>query len=430
MAKAIFFWSIIFISFALVTEAKALPAIETQAADDKSDAKAKNVGESARQTALSPADSDTINKLAEQLANTRNIASSKKSWDEWNAALASAKILIEQQPVGQRDVFEPLLEPLFSVVGYGGEIHRQSKTAAGLMASIGKPANEFLLEKLKSAEARERWSTVQILTEIGEPNAPIVSAIRPLLADKDDYVRQVAINNLGRFGERARPAAEDIKAAFNDTFVSNRIYARLAYIRIGHSEPEHIYAIAEYLKAYDDDDKNGAGVFTAAALAATVLGDLGPAAAVAEPNLIDALNCPKAQVRLNAAHALAAFGTDSNPAIDRLIELLKHDISREVRRTAASSLGMIGPKAQDAIVVLAEILRQADKESRNDPKSDYTGWYVAARAVGQIGGASAVAVLEEALKNNDPDIRRTAARFLENIRQKADTPATPERPPL
>ncbi|MHC4314879.1 MAG: HEAT repeat domain-containing protein, partial [Planctomycetota bacterium] len=369
------------------------------------------------------ADIDTIKKLAGQLANRKNIATSKMAWDEWTTALASAKALIEQQPAAEMHMFKPLFEPLFSKVSWGGIIRRESRTAADLLVRIGKPVVGFLLEKLKSTEARQRWSAIQILTEIGEPDAPVVSAIRPLLSDKDDYVRRVAIESLGKLGENARHAAEDLKATFNDTSVINQIFARATYIRIGHSKPEHIRAIAKYLESHDTKDEVGYG--SVAAVAASVLGDLGPVAIIAAPDLTAALNHPQSQIRINAAGALGRIGADSNQAIDALIDRLKNDTSRQVRRSATASLGMIGRKAQDAIPFLAKVLREADKESRNDPKTDRTGWWVAARAVGQIGGANAIPVLEESLKNNDPDIRSTSAKALEKIQQEANTLPTP-----
>ncbi|NVM57720.1 MAG: HEAT repeat domain-containing protein, partial [Desulfobacterales bacterium] len=429
MNKALFFWIVIFISIALATEAEALGDVETQVAVVRSDAKAKTISEPARQTTVRSADIDTIKKLAGQLANRKDITTSKTSWNEWTAALASAKALIEQQPAGEMHVFEPLFEPIFSKVGWGGIIRRESRTAADLLVRIGKPAVGFLLEKLKSTEARQRWSAIQILTEICEPDAPIVSAIRLLLSDKDDYVRRVAIESLGKLGENARPAAEDLKDAFNDTSAINRIFARAAYIRMGHSKPEHICAIAKYLESHDTKDEVGYG--SAAAVAASVLGDLGPAAIIAAPDLTTALNHPQSQIRLNATRALGCIGADSNQAIDALIDRLKNDTSRQVRRSAATSLGRIGPKAQDAIPVLAKVLREADKESRNDTKTDRTGWWVAARAVGQIGVASAIPVLEESLENNDPDIRNTAVKALEKIQQEAKTsPILPSTQPV
>ncbi|MHC4311329.1 MAG: hypothetical protein ACYSW3_02515, partial [Planctomycetota bacterium] len=62
--------------------------IVAQIAVTGSGAKAKTISEPARQTAVRSADIDTIKKLAGQLANRKNIATSKMAWDEWTTALA------------------------------------------------------------------------------------------------------------------------------------------------------------------------------------------------------------------------------------------------------------------------------------------------------------------------------------------------------
>ncbi|MCP4612773.1 MAG: hypothetical protein GY845_29100 [Planctomycetes bacterium] len=91
MNKALLSWIVIVINIALATDAEALGDKEVQVAVVRSDAKAKTVSESARQTAVRSADIDTIKKLAGQLANWKNIVTSKTSWVEWTAALASVK---------------------------------------------------------------------------------------------------------------------------------------------------------------------------------------------------------------------------------------------------------------------------------------------------------------------------------------------------
>ncbi len=64
---------------------------------------------------------------------------------------------------------------------------------------------------------------------------------------------------------------------------------------------------------------------------------------------------------------------------------------------------MMGPKAAAAVPALREALA-------NGP-----GWWIAAQALGEIGSPEAVAALKEALKHEDADVRRTAARMLDRI---------------
>jgi HEAT repeat protein len=140
----------------------------------------------------------------------------------------------------------------------------------------------------------------------------------------------------------------------------------------------------------------------AGAYAASALGELGPQARSAEPQLRAALKHKEAGVRVNAAAALGRVGATSPDTITALIGLLKNDPEREVRRATAGALGAIGPAAREAIPVLAEAMA-------GDGKG---GWWVAADALARIGGPDAVPPLIEGLKNADEDVRLTAIRGL------------------
>ncbi len=84
-----------------------------------------------------------------------------------------------------------------------------------------------------------------------------------------------------------------------------------------------------------------------------------------------------------------------------LIGLLKDDSEREVRRSAAGALGEMGPAAASAVPCLRKALR-----------GEGGGWWVAADAIGKIGGPDAVPALVEALESKDDDVRLTAIKRL------------------
>jgi HEAT repeat protein len=343
---------------------------------------------------------EAVSILAKQLQS--------RDFETWAEAVWSARALVEAQiqASSDTDAVKPLIEPLFSHAGYGGIGRGESMAAEQLLARIGKPAVPFLFGKLDSTEARERRLAVTILTAMGALDAETVSAIRPLLHDKDTYVRRAVIDSLSKLSTESAVVVDDLKRAVNDKVVGHRFLARAALVRIGIDEERHILAIAKHLKQLDAD-----GYDPPAAQAARILGELGPKAKMVWPELVSALESPNPSIRVNSAQALGSMHADSDQAIGALVNLLSNEPEREVRRSAAAALGTIGPKAQTAIAPLAEILRQADKESRDDPNTDRTGWWVAARALGQIGGPDAIAVLEQALNNHDPDIRaRTACR--------------------
>jgi HEAT repeat protein len=137
--------------------------------------------------------------------------------------------------------------------------------------------------------------------------------------------------------------------------------------------------------------------------AASELGELGPKAIAAEAQLVAALKNP--EIRGTAARTLGQIGADSSEAVAALIDLLQNDPEREARRSAAASLGAFGPAAKAAIPALRAALKREGK----------SGFWVAADALGKIGGADVVPILMEALVHPDADIRLTAMRGLGNL---------------
>ena len=90
--------------------------------------------------------------------------------------------------------------------------------------------------------------------------------------------------------------------------------------------------------------------------AAAALGEIGPAAKAAVPNLIETLKDQNGRVRGSAARALGEIGPDAKAAVSSLIEAL-NDENSGVRADAAHALGRIGPDAKDAIPHLSKTLK-------------------------------------------------------------------------
>jgi HEAT repeat protein len=119
---------------------------------------------------------------------------------------------------------------------------------------------------------------------------------------------------------------------------------------------------------------------------------------------LEAVKHPDAGVRANAADAFGRVGADPGKVVAELTALLKHDPHRGVRRSAASALGEMGPAAVPAIPFLRKALQ-----------GEGGGWWVAADAIGKIGGPDAVAALVEALESKDGDVRLTAIKRLGDL---------------
>jgi HEAT repeat protein len=138
--------------------------------------------------------------------------------------------------------------------------------------------------------------------------------------------------------------------------------------------------------------------------AAEALGAIGPN----DPRVIAALT---AELRLNpvpAARGLAKCGAMALPATKDLVTLLQSPQS-DVRWNAARTLGKIGDA--DAIAPLSAALSDSHELVREH----------AAEALGEFGPAAAAAVdrLVEALKDPHANVRRDTARALGQIGQPA-----------
>ena len=346
-----------------------------------------------------PVDAKLLAKLGASL--------SSKDQAERTATLATLTKLLSATK-GDAAAFEPLLEPLFGLAGWGGKAGENARAAEDLIVRIGRPALPLLKERLQSLDAHDRRVAAELLVRIGPRDATLTTLLRPLLTDRDRHARKAAIDGVGSVGPAAKEVADDLEwLALNDPDVPRRVAARIALIHVMGASTERVRALADFVGLQAPCEN--ANVY-----AASALGKLGLKARAAEPQLLAALKHPEAGVRSNAAAALGQIGAKSPDAVAALIDLLKSDPERETRRSAAGSLGEIGPDAKAAIPALRAALKGDGR----------IGWWVAADALGKIGGPDVVPILIEALTNPDEDIRYTSMKALGNLGALAK-PAVP-----
>lgn len=121
------------------------------------------------------------------------------------------------------------------------------------------------------------------------------------------------------------------------------------------------------------------------------IGDLGEAAGVLVPELIDALNHSDSNVRHFAAFALGRIGAEAAPAVPYLTEALGDEM-RGVSEFAAFALGRIGSAAAPAVPILSSALSDQSPQVRS----------VAALTLRQIGKEAVDAVVELTKALSDP----------------------------
>ncbi len=336
-----------------------------------------------------PIDPKLLAKLADQLRSN--------DWDEPAAALTALEKLVPEKGAGKLD-FGPVIEPLFDNCGWGGKADKDARRAEELIVRIGGQTAPGLRRRLGSPDAHDRRVAAELLVRVEPAGAGVADLLRPLLADKDNFVRRAAMQGLGAQGAAAKAAISDLEKATAGPNINNRVTASVALIHIAGASDERVGALADFLllrKSTEDD---------APGYAASELGKLGRKAHSAAPQLLAALKHPDAQVRIYAAAALSSVAADPNKAVPALIGMLRDDPEREARRSAAVALGDMGPASASSIPALREALR-----------GDGGGWWVAADAIGKIGGPDAVAALIEALANKDDGVRQAAIQRLGDL---------------
>jgi RNA polymerase sigma factor (sigma-70 family) len=288
-----------------------------------------------------PIDPELLARLAERLRS--------KNWDERSTALATLDRMVPAKGAGRAD-FGPVIEPLLDLCGWGGEAAKDAHQAERLIVRLGRQATAPLRRRLRAREAHDRRVAAELLARVEPAGAGLTALLRPLLADQDHYVRRAAIQGLGAQGPAARAAIPDLENASTDPNLPNRVAAAVALIHVAGPSKERVGVLADFLRLKEPCDG-------AAAYAATELGKLGRKAKAAGPPLLDALKHDDAQVRVNAADALARVAADPDRVVVALIGLLKDDPEREVRRSAAAALGELGPAAAAAVPFLRRALR-------------------------------------------------------------------------
>jgi HEAT repeat protein len=183
------------------------------------------------------------------------------------------------------------------------------------------PGLQFLARGLKDPNPRIRLATVEFLETLGDGAVSAVPALLEALEDCDRFVRWAAARTFGRMDlDELGPRRERII----------------------------VPAIARLLFDPDVD---------VCKTAAGTLQRFGPQAAAAVPSLARVTAQGDPEVRVAAMQALGALNPeDAVRAVRALLNALRN-ADADVRRTAAETLGRIGPLARDAIGPLRQALQ-------------------------------------------------------------------------
>ena len=197
------------------------------------------------------------------------------------------------------------------------------------------------------------------LGRIGEPAAEAVPVLIRLLDERgetaDESTELWALKALARFGPVAESAAPMLVEILNDE--SEDEFPRIAAIetlgRIGPQRAEVLPALIGVIRLVLQSEVEEHSPELQRAVAAVEMLELfGGNAASAVPVLIQAARSKSMLLRRSAAHTLGMIGPAADPAIPTLVDLLLFDESEEVRDLAARALGRIGSASEPPLVQL------------------------------------------------------------------------------
>ncbi len=249
--------------------------------------------------------------------------------------------------------------------------------AKGALRAIGTPAVEPLITALKNEDSRIRRGAAFTLGRIKNPE--VVKPLIIALKDEDWDVREGAAWALGKIKDPQ--ALEPLTVTLKDNNYKVRKESALA---LGNMGKEAIPYLMPFL---EDEEANIRRV------AAQALGMIKDPESIL--SLITLLGDEGPYVRRAASQSLVKIGSSAVPS---LIEALKSS-DQNVQLGAIISLGET--KDKRVVAPLIEILRSKDTELS----------VASANALGRLG-SPAISSLLLLLEDNDPKLRRAAARAL------------------
>jgi HEAT repeat protein len=273
------------------------------------------------------------------------------------------------------------------------------------------------LDRLNDPDPVTRAKAAEAIGQLGGRSPRAIPALADrALHEVDATARQKAIEALGVCSPLARAdrkvlankhqAAGTLLAALDDNDVEVRrrappalaalLQARRDFMPAEEDSERDLRerATARLARAVNDPDARVRVAVTA------VLANLSDIPAEAEPGLLRTLRTPDRNVRLNALTALSNQTHITEQAIPHLIEVL-HDPDITIGEWASTCLKRVGPKVAPALI---EAFSKADDQDR-----------IKLRMCLASLGSKAIPPLREALKNDNPAIRRGAADTLRFI---------------
>ncbi len=312
----------------------------------------------------------------------------------------------------------------------------------------------------ESAPWADRRQAALTLGRIGRPAVSAVPLLLKLLNEegsRDPQTRLWALKGLAYFGILAEAATPEVAKLAADREQSHliRLAAMETLSLIGKQRRE---AVSTLIAVLNESPGTTHEELETRLVAVDALWYLGPGAASALPDLLRLARSDWSPLRLGTAQALGEIGPAAEIAVPVLVDMVLFDPAGEVREAAVDALAKLGTQG---VMVLSRLFQDRDPDVRRlavrGLKANKSPQAVAALATGfededplvAVEAAAAVAGIDRShpqaldrllfgLAHTDRHVRLTAYRSLqksvdhlgpyaERLQRIADSPSAPEQ---
>lgn len=238
--------------------------------------------------------------------------------------------------------------------GKSARAREAAAMALGACYTAAADALPALKDALKDPEFVVRFAAARAIVQIGRSENPASAAAVPVLVEGLQHTNEKVLSEasvaLLQVGPAAKDAVPALKNLLDDKAPPVRFEAALALVGIDKTQAAGaVPALTEGLKSAD----------ARAGRAAKALGELGPVAKAAVPELVKRFDAKNLHVRLYSAGAAARIDPALAPkAVEVLVAILKDKKTQSsmLRSYGLVALRNIGPAAAPALPTLKTML--------------------------------------------------------------------------
>jgi HEAT repeat protein len=291
---------------------------------------------------------EALGKIGEAAAEVAvpSLMRALRDQDNWVSALAA-------EALGQMgEAADEAVPALVRSLGHlNPQVRANAATALGQMGVLAAPARSALEKACQDEDSAVRAEALLALGGLGP--APAEEVFVTGLRDADPLVRTAAIEALSRRGDAGDTARADLLGLLRDANDQVKVQAAQVLPGLVGATPPVIEALCRLLLG---DDSAWVQMH-----AARALGQLGPHARAAGPNLLRAVQTSAEEVRDQAMRAIARI---QPPETAQAFLVGLRDASADIRKVASGGWMNAPAISEEVVPALVETLRDPETQVR------------------------------------------------------------------